>query len=53
MYYSITYNYNGEIKELSTICVDYESLVHSLNLDKNFKLEKIELSIIGKCQKCI
>ena len=33
--------------------IDYESLVQSLNLDKNFKLEKIELSIIGKCQKCI
>ena len=41
----------GKIVDIEN--VDYESLVHSLNLDKNFKLEKIELSIIGKCQKCI
>ena len=41
----------GKIVDIEN--VDYESLVHSLNLDKNFKLEKIELSIIGKCQKCL
>lgn len=36
MYYLITYNYNGEMKELSTICADYESLVEKIIKGANF-----------------
>ena len=36
MYYLITYNYNGEIKEVATICADYESLVESIIKEANF-----------------
>lgn len=35
MYYLITYNYNGEIKEVATICADYESLVESIIKEAN------------------
>ena len=35
MYYLITYNYNGEIKEVATFCSDYESLVESIIKEAN------------------
>lgn len=32
--------------------VDYESLVKSLNIESDFALDKVDLSIIGICKKC-
>jgi Fur family peroxide stress response transcriptional regulator len=32
--------------------VDYESLVKSLNIESDFVLDKVDLSIIGICKKC-
>ena len=36
MHYLITYNYNGEIKEVATMCADYESLVETILKETSF-----------------
>jgi len=41
----------GKIMDIKE--VDYDSLVKSLNLDEDCDVEKIDLSIIGKCKKCL
>ena len=36
MYYLITYNYNGKMKEVATMCSDYESLVETILKETSF-----------------
>lgn len=35
MFYLITYNYNGDIKEVATNCNDYEDLVETIIKEAN------------------